>query len=90
VLLSATFLGPLSLLQIFNRHASKNPMQYISCVRVKKAKELLKYDSANMSISQIATAVGFYDSSNLNKHFKKVTGLTPSAFKLKAKTASSK
>jgi AraC family transcriptional regulator len=59
-------------------------MQYVSIMRVKKAKDLLKNNSGNMNICHIATAVGFYDASNFNRHFKKVTGLTPSAYRRSA------
>lgn len=67
--------------RVFKKHSAKTPMQYLSCLRVEKAKDLLKHSSANMSVSLIATTVGFYDSSSLNKHFKKTTGLTPTAYK---------
>jgi AraC-like DNA-binding protein len=68
----------------FKRCTAKSPMQYVSIMRVKKAMDLLKNNSGNMNISQIAMAVGFYDASNFNKHFKRVTGLTPSAYRRSA------
>ena len=67
--------------RVFKRYAARSPMQYVSYMRVAKAKDLLKYDSGNMTISLIASAVGFYDASNFNKNFKKVTGLTPSTYR---------
>ncbi len=74
-------MSPFHFCRVFKRYTTKSPMQYVVRVRVKKAEELLRYNSGNMSICRIATSVGFYDASNFNRHFKKTTGLTPSAFK---------
>jgi AraC-like DNA-binding protein len=83
-------MSPFHFCRVFKKHMAKTPMQYLSCLRVEKAKDLLKYSSANMSVSMIADSVGFYDSSNLNKHFKKATGVTPTAFKRFVKSAKAK
>ena len=83
-------MSPFHFCRVFKKHMAKTPMQYLSCLRVEKAKDLLKYSSANMSVSMIADSVGFCDSSNLNKHFKKATGVTPTAFKRFAKSAKTK
>lgn len=64
----------------FKKHAGHSPMQFLRRLRIEQAKKLLKYHSKSMSISEIATAVGFYDASNLNRHFKRLTGLTPTHF----------
>jgi two-component system, response regulator YesN len=65
----------------FKHCTTKSPMQYVSFMRVQKAKVLLKENSGSMNIGQIAIAVGFYDASIFDKHFKRVTGLTPSAYR---------
>lgn len=67
--------------RVFKRYTTRSPMQYVSFVRVENAKNLLKSNRANISISSIATAVGFFDSSNFDKHFRDVTGLSPSAYR---------
>jgi AraC-like DNA-binding protein len=67
--------------RIFKSCTAKSPMQYVSIMRVKKAKDLLKNNSDNMNICQVAMAVGFYDASNFNKHFKRITGFTPSTYR---------
>jgi len=64
----------------FRKVLGVTPMQYILRLRVERAKKLLKHHSEGMSVSQIAHAAGFYDSSNLNRHFKKLTGVTPTEF----------
>jgi AraC-like DNA-binding protein len=67
--------------RIFKRYTTKSPMNYVSFMRVEKAKDMLKNNSGSMTIYQIAMAVGFYNASNFNKHFKRVTGLTPSTYR---------
>jgi len=74
-------ISPFHFCRVFKKHIAKSPMQYLTCLRVEKAKDLIKHSSADMSVSLIATTVGFYDSSSLNKHFKKITGLSPTAYK---------
>ncbi len=64
----------------FRKILGVTPMQYIVRLRVERAKKLLRHHSESMTVSQIANAVGFYDSSNLNRHFKRLTGLTPTEF----------
>ena len=82
-------MSPFHFCRVFRKHTNKSPMQFVDHVRIEKAKEFLTTRSGSMPVSQIAHTAGFYDSSNFNKHFKKATGLTPSAFKLKAKPLSS-
>lgn len=80
-------MSPFHFCRIFKKYLNKSPMQFVNHARVEKAKEFLTNSSGSMSVSQIANTVGFYDSSSFNKHFKKETGLTPSAFKHKIKPA---
>ena len=54
------------------------PTKYIQQYRVNKAKELLIRSGA--SVEDIATAVGFANSSYFCKVFKTITGITPSEF----------
>ena len=83
-------MSPFHFCRVFKKHTTKTPMQFISWLRVEKAKDLLRYNSANMPVYQIASTVGFYDASNLIRHFKKATGLTPTTFKLQVQHITSK
>ncbi len=47
--------------------------------RIEKAKELLKYDQ--LSLNEIAFELEYSSTAHLSAQFKKITGLTPSAFK---------
>lgn len=73
-------MSPFHFCRRFKKTTGQSPMQYVIRLRIEQAKKLLKHHASRMSISQIATAVGFYDASNLNRHFKRLTGLTPTDF----------
>jgi AraC-like DNA-binding protein len=52
---------------------------YLTNVRIEKAKMLLS--QTEDAIKQIAGKVGFKDTSNFNKNFKKLTGISPSMWR---------
>jgi AraC family transcriptional regulator len=53
--------------------------QYIISQRIEKAKELLLYNE--LSLTEVAYQLGYSSPAHLSAQFKKITGLTPSAFK---------
>lgn len=53
--------------------------QYIIRQKVEKAKELIIYDELNLS--EIAYKLGYSSIAHFSSQFKKITGITPSAFK---------
>lgn len=59
------------------------PTKYIQNYRIEKAKELLA--NSETAVENIATAVGFANSSYFCKVFKSSTGLTPTEFAAKSK-----
>ena len=60
---------------LFKQTTGQSPHQYVIRQRIEKAKPLLR--RSDLSIGEIALQVGFYDSSHLTRHFKRLTGLTP-------------
>jgi transcriptional regulator GlxA family with amidase domain len=46
---------------------------------VQEAQRLLA--TTRLSLGEIAAATGFYDQSHFTKRFRKVTGITPSAYR---------
>jgi len=54
--------------------------QFIIAHKIERVKELLLYDELNLT--QISYIMNYSSVSHLSKQFKKVTGLTPSFFKL--------
>jgi AraC-like DNA-binding protein len=53
--------------------------QYLLQQRIEKVKELLSYEEKN--ISEIAFEMGYSSTAHLSGQFKKITGMTPTAFK---------
>lgn len=54
--------------------------QYVILQKIEKTKELLAYNE--MNLNEISFKLGYSSSAHLSAQFKKVTGLTPSQFKL--------
>ncbi len=64
----------------FNKHFGRSPMKFVTYIRIQRSLELLR--RKNMSVSMIADEVGYSDPGNFIRHFKKLTGHTPSAYKV--------
>jgi len=73
--------------RIFKRHVGMNPMKFVATLRIERAKELLQKE--HITVSSVASEVGFKDLSNFIRQFKKVTGMTPSAFRDASRIVSS-
>lgn len=63
--------------RIFKKEGGTSPLQYLTSLRIKHAKELLKQ---NTDIKSIALAVGYDDARYFSRVFKNETGLIPSAW----------
>lgn len=63
----------------FKEATGLSPHQYVIQRRVSVAKQLLS--NRSLHIQDIAITCGFNSQSHLNRHFKKVTGMTPLAFR---------
>ncbi len=69
------FLNPDYLRKVFKKELNITLTEYITGVRMRKAKELL--ESGNIRISDLCCEVGFNDASYFSKCFKKYYGLSP-------------
>jgi AraC-like DNA-binding protein len=74
-------LSPYHFCRAFKKFTSKTPMQYVLHVRIERAKQFLGGRPEDMTVAMVANALGFCDSSTFNKHFKKITGHTPTGYK---------
>lgn len=74
-------LSPAYFSALFKRESGVNFIDYLTDVRMDKAKELLCCTS--MQVSQIAARVGFSDYRYFGRIFKKTTGMTPVEFQQK-------
>ncbi len=68
-----------SISQLFSSVENVTIEHYLIKQKIERVKELLKYD--DMSLSQIAVMMDYSSVQHLSNQFKKVTGMTPSAFK---------
>ncbi len=68
----------------FNRRFSAtfrmSPNRFLMSIRIEKARYLLTMTTKE--IIDIATETGFYDQSHFTRHFRKITGITPKAYRL--------
>ncbi|WP_020618665.1 helix-turn-helix domain-containing protein [Paenibacillus daejeonensis] len=67
--------------ELFRRAFGLAPYAYLLNLRIRKAKELLIRDR-ELTVSTIATQVGFRDPSHFVATFRKRTGLTPQQFRM--------
>lgn len=65
-------------LRLFKEETGLTPNNYIILKRIEKCKTLLQ---SNDDLLEIAVKTGFYDATHLCKHFKRLTGITPLAYK---------
>lgn len=61
--------------QSFKSITATSPIQYVKAVRLHKARSLMAYNG--MKASEAAYAVGYMSSSQFNREFKRLFGLTP-------------
>ncbi|MFP2906309.1 helix-turn-helix transcriptional regulator [Pyxidicoccus sp. 3LFB2] len=76
-LASSVGLNRFHLLRVFRAEFGLPPHEYITHLRVARAKVLL---AQGMAAGDVAAEVGLYDQSQLNRHFKRIVGLTPGQY----------
>jgi AraC-like DNA-binding protein len=64
-------------IRMFRNSYDKTPHQYLISLRIEKSIELLK---SNNSVADTCYAVGFESLASFSRLFKRITGLTPSAY----------
>jgi AraC-like DNA-binding protein len=65
------------LVRAFRAEVGLPPYEYLTHVRISRAKELLQ---RGVRVAEAAQAVGFYDESQLHRHFRRIVGMTPGRF----------
>jgi len=65
------------LVRAFRAEVGLPPYEYLTHARVSKARELLQ---RGVLVAAAAQAVGFYDESQLHRHFRRIVGITPGRF----------
>jgi AraC family transcriptional regulator len=72
-------LSPFHFIRAFKHSVGLSPYQYVLSERISAAKEMLS--ERDLSIADVALAVGFSGASQLNRVFRKLIGVTPTAFR---------
>lgn len=65
------------LIRSFRAQLGAPPYEYLTHQRILRARQLLR---VGWSPSRVALAVGYYDQSQLHRHFLRIVGITPGAF----------
>jgi AraC-like DNA-binding protein len=73
-------LSPYYLIRAFRRVYKQTPHQYLMGQRIARAKELLR--NSDLSITEICVSVGFESLGSFSTLFRKVAGVSPSAYRL--------
>ena len=64
----------------FKHATGLTPLAFVAQQRAERARELMLNDQ-ELTLSRVATAVGFCDQSHLTTHFRRRFGITPAAFR---------
>ncbi|WP_084956616.1 AraC family transcriptional regulator [Thermoactinospora rubra] len=68
---------PFPLLRAFKAATGLPPHAYLTTLRVRQARRLLK---SGLPAAEVAAAVGFTDQAHLTRHFKRIVGVPPAAY----------
>jgi two-component system, response regulator YesN len=69
--------------RIFKRFKGESPMQYLTRLRLQRARELLE-QTPEIDVKTIGSMVGYTDAHYFARIFKKVAGLSPSEYRCRA------
>ncbi|MBR2796821.1 MAG: helix-turn-helix transcriptional regulator [Clostridia bacterium] len=81
----ALFVNGSYLLRVFKANTGHTLLWYHNHIRCERAKELLRL--RDRSISQVGEQVGFVSSAHFSHVFKKMTGMTPTDYRLTSATS---
>ncbi|MDC7241471.1 MAG: helix-turn-helix domain-containing protein, partial [Spirochaetales bacterium] len=72
-------LSPSYFSSLFKQQTGEGFLDYLTSIRVEEAKELLR--TSRMTVSAVASEVGYSDTKYFTRLFKKLTGIKPSEFR---------
>lgn len=67
--------------QYFKNHTGKNLSDYVTDIKIDKAKELLT--ETELPVKEIAVQIGYYNVNSFQRRFKQMTGCTPGDYRRK-------
>jgi AraC family transcriptional regulator len=84
----AVGLSPFHFSRLFKRSTGLSPHQYVMRQRVERARQLIL--RGELPLAVVATEAGFCDQSHMTLHFRRICGITPSAYAAQALRGNSK
>ena len=72
-------MSPCWFTRLFHRQTGLSPQQYLTDIRINKARELLA--TTNYNVSEVADLTGYPNPLYFSRIFKKHTGVSPSRYK---------
>lgn len=78
-MVAASGLTERSFLRRFKRATGQSPLEYVQTLRIEEAKQLL--ETSAMPLDEIAAEVGYSEPSAFRHLFRKLVGVTPSAYR---------
>ncbi|WP_070000332.1 response regulator [Cellulosilyticum sp. I15G10I2] len=78
---SVCYLSPSYISKVFKKHLNTNFIDYLSSVRIRVAKRLMK--NPELSMKEISSEIGYVDPNYFTRVFKKYEGITPSEYRSK-------
>ncbi|OGF50910.1 MAG: hypothetical protein A2044_01905 [Candidatus Firestonebacteria bacterium GWA2_43_8] len=75
-------LSPFHLSRVFKTETKKTIFEYLTYLRIERAKRLLR--DIRLNISEVSMRCGFNDSHHFSKIFKKTNGVTPNEYRKRA------
>ena len=72
--------SPKTLSNIFQKHSSKSPLQFIQNRKILESKRLLGY--SDLQVQEIGYQVGYDDVQSFSRFFKKQTGHSPISYRM--------
>jgi two-component system response regulator YesN len=73
------FISPYYLSQLFKRKTGGNYLNYLTQIRIDKAKELL--ENTDLKVYEVCQMVGYTDTQHFARMFEKLTGCKPREFR---------
>ena len=71
------FVSKFHFIRLFRQMYGKTPHQYLTALRIEKARQLFKKDG---SVSEVCFSVGFESPGSFSTLFKRYVGMSPSSF----------
>ncbi len=81
---AATGMSKSSLYVVFQKDLERTPIDVLTSIRLNKAKQMLR--DTNHKVQAIAADCGFGLVANFYYHFKQATGMTPTAYRMQARS----